>query len=128
MIKLLLFTLVLTGTSAQAVECQFEKRFTTAYEGINDFTFEDYPWLIITPLEKGFEVTVGGITYGDEYSGTEPTAITKTNKRSRIDYENTNRNEFWIIRYNKRKKLAVFYAVLDEQKSRLTKVARFQCE
>lgn len=124
---ILIFAILLPGV-ATALECQFEKRFSSKYEDINDFTFEDYPALTIQTLEKGYQVTVGGITYGDEYSGTEPTQITKTNKRARIDYETTNREEFWIIRYNKRKKLAVFYAVLDEQKSRLTRVARFQCE
>ena len=115
------------ASATQPIECQFSERLSADYEDINDFSFNDYPWLLIKESGKGWEVTVGGITYGDEYSATVPEQIDRTEtKNNEIVFENRNLNEHWIIQIDSQTNTALFSADLGS--SSLTEIAKFKCQ
>lgn len=130
--QLLLLVAFAVSAPAQArtyLECKFATRYSSEYEEINGFTFEDYPMLTVHDWEDGFIVTVGGITYGDEASGTRPSEIKRRLIRNwPVGFENTNENEKWIIRHNWHTKFAVFYADLGKDSEKPTRIAAFRCE
>ncbi len=50
----------------------------SSYEDVNDFVFEDYPWLLIESVADGWEVNVGAMEYGAGEFFSEPQTIVKS--------------------------------------------------
>ncbi len=113
--------------ASDSLECEFSKQLSSDYEDINDFTFQDYPWLLLKSVPGGWQVTVGGITYGDEFSGSGPDQIEKQIVSSReVLFKSTNADEKWIIRIVD--KMALFSADVGNGSTGLTDIAEFICK
>lgn len=124
--------LLFSGTTSHAAanfECRFSERISGDYEDINDFSFQDFPWLLIDRVPAGWMVTVGAITYGDEYSGTSPEQIEKIEvSEQRLNLENRNLSEKWLIQIDLQEKTALFSADLKEDALGVRDIALFNCE
>jgi len=110
------------------IECKINKIFSSEYEEVNDFTFEDYPSLTIKSVAGGWYVGIGAMIYGDETSETEPSQIKKTQiNPGEILIHNTNPDENWIVRLNLQTKIAIFSAQTQNETEKFIDVALFSC-
>lgn len=104
------------------LQCEFSKRYSGEYENVNDFTFEEYPWLMISAKGEGWEVTVGGITYGEEDPGT---IVKKSVGDGQMQFASA--ADRWTLTIDVRRKMALFAAAVDEA-APSENVALFRCQ
>lgn len=136
------------SVSAPAVhemyECKFSKRLDessntgseelkkevgiSSYEEVNDFVFEEYPWLTIKSVAGGWKVSVGAMSYGDGQFSTPPQTIIKTGggDTAIFSYDNPEGDNKWLVRFNPRTRIAKFIAEDDDGKFIYT--AEFSCK
>jgi hypothetical protein len=115
--------------AAEVIQCKFLESISSDYENVNDFSFQDYPWLTIKQVSGGWEVTVGGIIYGDQYSETAPEQIRKeSHGTGQTVFESANVDEPWQIRIDTAQKTALFSVDIDGGSSGLKETALFKCQ
>jgi hypothetical protein len=112
------------------VNCRVQKVFDTGYEDVNDFSFEEYPWLI---LRQNEDATNGDGPYvlsiGVEYSTVpEYEHELKFEFRSADDFDVSFLNAGALqLRVHFNKKIATLYA-RNETAGPLIKTADFNCQ
>lgn len=100
----------------------------STFESVNDFVFEEYPWLLIESVTGGWEVRVGAMSYGDGQFSTEPETISKTldGEVTLFSYDNPEGDNKWQVRLDPRTRIAKFIAENDDGNPIDT--AEFTCE
>lgn len=111
------------------LECKVKKVFADDYENINDFTFKDYPYLVVKPTAKGWLVSVGAMVYGEDEEILTPEQIRSTwISPTHLSFNADSEYEKWFIEVNLSKQEATFWFYENDISAEPSKVAVFACD
>ena len=126
--KLLITAILFSGLHAHAtvedIACNVTSVAKTSFENVNDFTFKDYPYLVIRhDLEAGWSISVGGMLYDQDSTGVHYIL----GLQGKAEWTSASpQDENWRLELDMSTGKAQFYWVEDET-NKWAMVARFQC-
>lgn len=125
------FTATANAEEQSFLECKIKEVLVDDYENINDFTFADYPWLVVSPAKGGWKVSVGAMIYGEDEEILPPEEIRSMwMSPAQLKFYTRKSDEKWIVIVNLENKEAAFwiYEPRKDTSLKAVKVATFSCE